>query len=66
MYFSLHSFGQLILTPFGYTDDMPGNNKDIQDIGHRGKDAVAAMYGRNYTLGPVNKVLCKLSLNGYN
>lgn len=29
MYFSIHSFGQFVLYPWGYTDDMPADNEDL-------------------------------------
>lgn len=52
-YLAFHSYSQLILFPYGYTDEHASNHDDLQQIGDRAKDALAKRYGTKYTVGNI-------------
>uniref|UniRef100_A0A8D8I4H9 Zinc carboxypeptidase A 1 n=1 Tax=Culex pipiens TaxID=7175 RepID=A0A8D8I4H9_CULPI len=50
--FSFHSFGQYLLTPFGFTNaPLPANQADLQQIAAKTVDAIRATHGTQYTFG---------------
>lgn len=59
MYLSFHSYSQLVLTPWGYTDDLPPAYPDLERRGLSGAKALAAKYGTQYKVGSSTNVLCK-------
>lgn len=50
-YFSMHSFSQLIMFPYGYTTDKVQNYDDLKAIGERGSEAIRSTHGKNYVSG---------------
>ncbi|XP_019530940.2 zinc carboxypeptidase [Aedes albopictus] len=50
-YFSMHSFSQLIMFPYGYTADKVQNYDDLQTIGERGSEAIRRSHGKEYLSG---------------
>ncbi|XP_062539331.1 zinc carboxypeptidase-like [Armigeres subalbatus] len=50
-YFSMHSFSQLIMFPYGYTTDKAQNYDDLQTIGERGSEAIRRTHGKEYVSG---------------
>ncbi|XP_053673303.1 zinc carboxypeptidase-like [Anopheles nili] len=56
--FSFHSYGQYLLTPFGYSGaPLPSNNADLQQIAAVTAAAIQATYGTRYTYGNSASVL---------
>jgi len=58
---TLHSYGQLVLTPWGYTDTpAPGYDKMLE-LGIRGNEALFAVHGTTYQVGCTTGILYKAS-----
>ncbi|XP_065072624.1 zinc carboxypeptidase-like [Ochlerotatus camptorhynchus] len=56
--FSFHSYGQYLLTPYGFTGaPQPSNNADLQQIAAKTAAAIQATYGTRYTYGNSAQVL---------
>lgn len=65
--FSFHSYGQYLLTPFGFTGaPAPANNADLQQIAARTASAIQATYGTTYTYGNSAQLLCKFLRHALN
>lgn len=50
-FIDVHSYGQLILQPYGYTPNLPPDHAIFEDIGSNMESAMEALYGTNYTHG---------------
>ncbi len=48
----VHSYGQLILQPYGYTINLPPDHATFEEIGADMETAMESPYGTNYTHGP--------------
>ncbi|XP_075162016.1 carboxypeptidase B1-like [Haematobia irritans] len=57
MYLTLHSKGNLILYPWGWTSDMPDTWPDLHEVAEAGAEAIYAATGTNYTIGSSTNVL---------
>ncbi|XP_053692246.1 zinc carboxypeptidase A 1-like [Sabethes cyaneus] len=56
--FSFHSYGQYLLTPFGFTNaPLPSNNADLQQIAAKTAAAIRETHGTVYTYGNSAQVL---------
>ncbi|KFB45620.1 zinc carboxypeptidase [Anopheles sinensis] len=56
--FSFHSYGQYLLTPFGFSGaPQPSNNADLQQIATVTAAAIQATFGTRYTFGNSASVL---------
>lgn len=58
-YFSFHAYGQMIMTPFGWTTALLGNYQELYEIGQKGVAALTALYGTRYALGSIANVICE-------
>ncbi|CAG0917676.1 unnamed protein product [Notodromas monacha] len=56
-FFTIHNYSQMWLTPFGYDYIYPDNYADLERVGKKGMDALAALYGTKYKFGPSAIVL---------
>ncbi|XP_046334840.1 carboxypeptidase B-like [Haliotis rufescens] len=57
-YLSIHSFSQLLLTPYGFASGTyPPNNNDILDITNRARTAILNSDGRSYRVGTPADIL---------
>jgi carboxypeptidase A2 len=56
-YLTLHSYGNYMLYPWGYTSDLPETWKEIDEISQIGADAIKAATGTEYTVGSSTNVL---------
>lgn len=56
-YLSLHSYGNYLLYPWGWTDDLPETWKDIDEVAQAGATAINEVTGANYTVGSSTNVL---------
>lgn len=58
-YFSFHAYGQMMMTPFGWTKDLLGNYQELYEIGQKGVAALTAKFGTRYALGSIANVICE-------
>ncbi|XP_006862080.1 PREDICTED: carboxypeptidase O [Chrysochloris asiatica] len=56
-FLTIHSFGQLILTPYGYTKNKSSNHEELIQIGQKAANALKAKHGTNYTVGSSADIL---------
>ncbi|XP_016977160.1 carboxypeptidase B [Drosophila rhopaloa] len=52
MYLTLHSYGSLILYPWGWTADVPDTVDDLEEVAAEGKKAIHEATGTVYKVGP--------------
>lgn len=52
-YISFHSFSQLLLYPYGYTEELPPNHKTLEQIAKSSVKALQSLYNTSYTYGPI-------------
>ncbi|CAF2512068.1 unnamed protein product [Rotaria sp. Silwood2] len=58
LYMSFHSYGQLWLTPYGYSTKLPPDHQKHLAAGKKGADAIKGVTGhRVYTVGSISNVL---------
>lgn len=50
-YFSIHSFSQLVMFPYGYKTDRVPNYDDLVAIGRKGVEAIERTHGMKYVSG---------------
>lgn len=56
-FLSFHSYGNYLLYPYGYTNDLPKNAKDNDEVARAGRDAIFEATGTNYTVGSTSNTL---------
>ncbi|XP_055615763.1 carboxypeptidase B-like [Toxorhynchites rutilus septentrionalis] len=56
-YVTFHSYGQYILYPWGYNQEVPEDHKDLQAIGQQAAQTIQQSSGSSYTVGPSGKTL---------
>lgn len=59
IYISLHSYGQLFLSPWGYTSDKPDNHDDQMRAAELAVEAIKNESGRVYQHGTIAEMMCK-------
>ncbi|RVE53889.1 hypothetical protein evm_001551 [Chilo suppressalis] len=57
VYLSVHSFGQMLLIPFGNTSEPLGNYFEALNVGRRAMGALSVRYGTEYVTGNIVEVL---------
>jgi len=57
IYLSIHSYSQLWLSPWNWTQDLPSDHSDLDELGNAGADALRAVHGTRYTVGSGANVL---------
>lgn len=62
-YFAFHAYGQMMMTPYGWTKNLPANYQTLYEIGQKGVDALTAKFGTRYRLGSIANIICRLKLN---
>lgn len=54
LYIDWHSYSQLFMTPYGYSCSATAtNNNELQSLASGASKAIAALYGTQYTYGPI-------------
>ena len=53
---SLHSYGQLWLTSWGYKAQLPVDNNKMIDLGEKAAEAIEKVNGRKYKVGAAGKI----------
>jgi len=56
-YFAFHSYSQLLLLPYGHSDEHVENYDELYEIGLLGAASLAERYGTEYTVGNIVEVL---------
>ncbi|XP_023072865.1 carboxypeptidase O [Piliocolobus tephrosceles] len=56
-FLTMHSYGQLILTPYGYTKNKSSNHPEMIQVGQKAANALKAKYGTNYRVGSSADIL---------
>ncbi|VDN04591.1 unnamed protein product [Thelazia callipaeda] len=57
IYISLHSYGQLILAPWGYTNDKPNNHHDQEYAASLAVEAIRNKTGAKYNYGTISELM---------
>ncbi len=57
----LHSYGQLLLAPWGYTADLPPGHATFQMLGAEMQQIIKSVHNRTYVHGPTYTVLYAIS-----
>lgn len=57
LYLTLHSFGNYLLYPWGWTSDLPASWKDLHEVGESAANAMKEATGTSYTVGSSTNVL---------
>lgn len=60
-FLSLHSYGNYLLYPWGYSNDLPVNWKDMKEVAQAGAEAMKKATGVHYTVGSTSNTLYKAS-----
>ncbi|CAL8101896.1 unnamed protein product [Orchesella dallaii] len=56
-YLTFHSYSQLWLTPYGYTEDLPSDYEELESLGLRAARALQEVYGTEYEVGAPSHIL---------
>ncbi|XP_064516673.1 carboxypeptidase O [Pseudopipra pipra] len=56
-FLTIHSYGQLILSPYGSTTKPPSNNEELMQVGKKAAAALTGKYGTSYKVGPPSLIL---------
>ncbi|XP_031623765.1 zinc carboxypeptidase-like [Contarinia nasturtii] len=57
MYISFHSYGQMLLFPYGHTKSHAKNFHDMNAIGLKAKEGIKKRYGTNYIVGSIAEAI---------
>ncbi|TDG52922.1 hypothetical protein AWZ03_000465 [Drosophila navojoa] len=57
MYLTIHSFGNYLLYPWGWTSELPETWQDLDDVARAGGDAIKEATGTVYAVGSSTNVL---------
>jgi murein tripeptide amidase MpaA len=61
LFITLHSYGQLWMTPWGYTMDLPPNYDSMERVGLAAVDTIAQTSGEVYEFGSASNILYQSS-----
>lgn len=56
-FLTMHSYGQLILLPYGYTENKPSNHEELIQVGQKAANALKEKHGTNYRVGSSADIL---------
>ena len=57
VYIALHSYGQYVLTPWGYTNELPDDYDQLYALALNATEKLSALYGTRYTIGTSTNLL---------
>ncbi|CAG0924936.1 unnamed protein product, partial [Notodromas monacha] len=57
-YFTYHSYSQLWMSPWGWTDALPPTYDELTRVGVAGMNALTAVHGTDYEFGTSTNVIC--------
>ncbi|XP_073074330.1 carboxypeptidase O isoform X1 [Manis javanica] len=56
-FLTMHSYGQLILLPYGYTENKTSNHEELIQVGQKAANALKEKHGTNYRVGSSADIL---------
>lgn len=56
-FLTLHSYGNYLLYPWGYSNDLPENWKEMEQVAQAGAQAIKMATGTEYTVGSTSNTL---------
>ncbi|XP_045874067.1 carboxypeptidase O isoform X1 [Meles meles] len=56
-FLTMHSYGQFILTPYGYTKNKSSNHEELIQVGQKAANALKKKHGTNYRVGSSADIL---------
>uniref|UniRef100_A0A5F9C9G0 Carboxypeptidase O n=1 Tax=Oryctolagus cuniculus TaxID=9986 RepID=A0A5F9C9G0_RABIT len=56
-FLTIHSYGQYILLPYGYTKNKSSNHEELIQVGQKAANALKAKHGTNYRVGSSADIL---------
>ncbi|XP_078407637.1 carboxypeptidase O [Cetorhinus maximus] len=56
-YLTIHSYGQLILMPYGYTNTTASNHEEMMRVGEKAANVLQQKHGTKFKVGPSSWVL---------
>ncbi|XP_043286251.1 carboxypeptidase B [Venturia canescens] len=56
-YLTLHSYGQYMLHPWGFTNELPENEPELRAVAYAAEKALSLVRGTRYTIGSSTNVL---------
>lgn len=62
LYLSMHSAINMIMSPWGYTGEVPSNHNDFMDMLTAAHDRLHATHGMTYKIGNLFDTICKYRL----
>ncbi|XP_060049384.1 carboxypeptidase O [Erinaceus europaeus] len=60
-FLTMHSYGQLLLLPYGYTKNKSSNYEELIQVGQKAANALKAKHGTNYRVGSSADILYSTS-----
>ncbi|XP_060520849.1 uncharacterized protein LOC132698674 [Cylas formicarius] len=57
LYLTIHSFGNMLLYPWGHTTELPDDAEELQYLGEIVSDAIAEVRGSSYVVGSTTNIL---------
>lgn len=58
-YFSFHSYSQLLMIPYGWTNELLENYDQLYEIGVKAAETLKSKFGSVYRVGSIANVICK-------
>ena len=58
---SYHSYSQLFMSPYGYTNSLPADHDIFMEINEASHDAILAVHGMEYNYGPIYSTIYQAS-----
>lgn len=56
-YYAIHSYAQMWLLPWGWTDEFPEDYEELKKFGNEGVAALTPLYGTQYQVGSITELL---------
>ncbi|KAM3916937.1 carboxypeptidase O-like [Leptodactylus fuscus] len=56
-YLTMHSYGNYVLLPYGYTQDLSANHDEQMSVGQTAGSKIESIHGTRYRVGPASHVL---------
>lgn len=56
-YYAMHSYAQMWLLPYGWTDELPEDYEDLKRFGNVGADALESVHGMHYEVGSLSELM---------
>ncbi|KAM4771144.1 mast cell carboxypeptidase A-like [Rhinophrynus dorsalis] len=60
-YISFHSYGHMLMYPYGYTDKEAPNHDKLEEIAVSAVNVLSSLYGTNYSHGPIASTIYPVS-----